>query len=220
MASFRDIFTVLRSSACGRHRCSSFDTTYGEDAGLRDGDSEIGNWAGERRTTAPPGRCGRRRNYGRRNILGVQDSSPDENATSNGPGQPATTSRAAADDSPTWYRLPDGTLTSSARRRPSLQMVDTWTVTLFNVREMTGPRVNADAQTKVRDERPRSSRRLPKWNTGKLPPHLINEVHNRLTKPRLSSINTTRRVSPSILQQDFARLYSNVTFRKSMEYLQ
>ena len=76
-------------------------STHGEYAGLRDGESEIGNWAGERRTTAPPGRCGRRRKNGPGDILGVQDSSPDGNATSDGPGQPATTSRAAADESPT-----------------------------------------------------------------------------------------------------------------------
>ena len=66
----------FRPSTCGRHRCSSFDTTYGEDAGHRDGDSENGNWAGERRRTAPPSRCGQRRKDGRRDILGVQDYHP------------------------------------------------------------------------------------------------------------------------------------------------
>ena len=113
---------------------------------------ESGDGAGERRTTAPD-RRGRRRKDGLRDISGVQDSSLDGNATSDG--------LATGDDQPSGRGRDGETLISAARRRPSLQMVDK-TVTLFNVGGMTGPRVDADAETKVRKERPRSSRRPPK----------------------------------------------------------
>ena len=152
MSSFRDILPYFGPSAIGRQRRSSFD-----DAIWRECRSS--RWRlrerrrGWRETDDRAGSTWARRKDGLPDISCVQDTSPDGNATSDG--------LATGDDQPGGRGRDVETQIRTARRRPSFQMVDT-TVTLFNVGGMTGPRVNADAETKVRDERSRSSRRLPK----------------------------------------------------------